>query len=91
MSNIREEYYMKELEKEKLKLEKIIEKYKDVINDLEFQIEFLPNKYKDNPNLLNTFLKLYSKKIECMKSSKLNPYFARIDFKDNEDNKPRCV
>ena len=80
---------MKELEKEKLKLEKIIEKYKDVINDLEFQIEFLPNKYKDNPNLLNTFLKLYSKKIERMKSSRLNPYFARIDFKDNEDNKTK--
>lgn len=82
---------MNELEKEKLKLEDVLEKYKEVIEDLELRIEFLPGKYRDNPYLLEDFLKMYSNKLELMKKSKEKPYFARIDFKiDGEDNTNEC-
>ena len=50
---------MNEFEKEKLKLEEVLEKYKEVIEDLELRIEFLPGKYRDNPYLLENFLKMY--------------------------------
>lgn len=80
-----------EFEKEKLKLEDVLGKYKEVIEDLELRIEFLPGKYRDNPYLLENFLKMYSNKLELIKKSKEKPYFARIDFKiDGEDNINEC-
>ena len=78
---------MTEFEKEELKLEDVLKKYEEVIEDLELRIEFLPGKYRDNPILLNNFLKMYSNKLELMKKSKNKPYFARIDFKNEEDEK----
>lgn len=76
---------MLEQKKEELKLKNVLEKYQEVIEDLELRIEFLPSKYRDNPLLLASFLEMYSRKLELMKKSKQKPYFARIDFKIDGD------
>ncbi len=82
---------MTEFEKEELKLEDVLKKYEDVIEDLELRIEFLPGKYRDNPYLLANFLSSYTTKLELMKKCKEKPYFARIDFKiDGEEKTHEC-
>ena len=78
---------MTELEIEKLKLDSILVSYDEIIEDLKLRNKSLPLKYKDNPDLLYSFSKLYTLKLELMKKCRNKPYFARIDFKSKDDLK----
>ena len=69
---------------EEQKLKEVLEKYKEVLEDLGLVIKTLPNKYANNPELLETLLKQYENKERVITEGLNKPYFARIDFKDDK-------
>ncbi|NLM63446.1 MAG: AAA family ATPase [Mollicutes bacterium] len=76
---------------EEAKLKEVIEKYQEAIEECELKIKSLPKNYRDNPNLLAELMHLNRTKLEVLKRSISKPYFARIDFKgDNEKQTDKC-
>ncbi len=78
---------MNELEKEKQYLKDVITRFSHLIEEYEIQIDKLPSQYKEDPYLLEHFLIMYSNKVKLLKKTKDKPYFARIDFKVDGENK----
>lgn len=72
---------------EETTLKNIIEKYKNVIEYYNLRIDILPKLYANNPTMLKEFFETYSKKLHLMKKNINKPYFARIDFISDEENK----
>ncbi|HHW69278.1 MAG TPA: DNA helicase, partial [Tenericutes bacterium] len=71
---------------EKNKLKEVIDLYKEAVEDYEFKLKKLPDLYKFDVNLLSNFTTQYKNKINVFKKSMMKPYFARIDFKANDEN-----
>ena len=69
---------------EKRKLDEILEQYKEVLEDLKLVIRSLPSKYQHNPEVLDALLRQYENKERVLTEGLKKPYFARIDFKDDE-------
>ncbi len=77
---------MEDLEYEKRKLEDV-EKELDEIKDGEEEIlKTLPKRYKSDPHLLSNLMSISATKISNIARMKEKPYFARIDFKENNKN-----
>lgn len=74
----------KEFQDEEQKLNEIITKYKEVIDYYDLKLEALPKLYANNPLMLESLLNSYYKKLTLMKKSIKKPYFARIDFKEDD-------
>lgn len=77
----------KTLLEEKNYLSKIIEKIDEISLDYKERIEILPKVYKNDPFLLSNLFHQYTSKLKLIKKIKEKPYFARIDFKNKEDEK----
>ena len=76
-----------DLQLEKSKLNEILEKYKELIEYYGLKVKAIPRIYANNPRMLENFLELYTEKLNAMEKNSLKPYFARIDFKRDEENK----
>ena len=75
-----------ELQKEKENLHNVIEKFKDVMHYYEQRIEVAPKVYKNDEAMINNAIEMYSEKIRLMRKSINKPYFARLDFaRDGEE------
>ena len=75
-----------ELQEENQKLIEIIRKYKEVIQYYHLRLEAIPKLYKNNPKMLENLLNSYAEKLDLMKKNIQKPYFARIDFaRDGEE------
>ncbi|MBQ7140221.1 MAG: AAA family ATPase [Bacilli bacterium] len=82
---------MEEIQIEREKLKTVLEQFKEVIEDYDLKIGALPRMYGQNPDLLANFLSMYTKKLELLKKTSDKPYFARIDFKDdNSQSVEQC-
>ncbi len=82
---------MSEFEKEKEYLKNVITRFKKLIDEYGIKLDKLPSRYSDNPYLLEQFLIMYSNKIKLLEKTKGKPYFARIDFKiDGDDKATEC-
>ena len=66
----------------KLTLKKVQEQIKDSF----LKLERIPKMYK-NERLIENLTKQYSDKVIFLEKTKDKPYFARIDFKNDEDSK----
>ncbi len=81
----------KELELENKHLKNVIKQYEEILQEDELRLEALPMRYGDDPFLLDAIMWQYEHKIYIMKNSIEKPYFARIDFKeDNTNNISQC-
>ncbi|MGM9879608.1 MAG: UvrD-helicase domain-containing protein [Bacilli bacterium] len=82
---------MNEFEKEKKKLKDVVSRFNTLIDEYEIKIEQLPSRFSDNPYLLEQFFSMYFNKMKLLEKVKEKPYFARIDFKiDKEDKIRKC-
>lgn len=77
----------KNLEEEKNYLSQTLERFQEIINYTEKKIKVLPNLYKDNPVLLESLLLQHNHRLKMLKRTEKKPYFARIDFQNQEDQK----
>ena len=73
-----------ELEKEKLK--EVVEKFKETIKYYELRAQAVPKLYKDNELMIENFINMYDEKMQKMFKTINSPYFARIDFKRENEN-----
>lgn len=76
---------MEEMEKEKQKLEEILKEYKEYIEDTTLEMNNIFKLYQDKEEALKK-KNLLEKKINVLKKNIEKPYFARIDFKNEEEN-----
>lgn len=76
---------MEEMEKEKLKLEEILKDYKEYIEDTTLEMN---NVFKLHPDKEEALKRKYflEKKLNVLKQNVEKPYFARIDFKNDNEN-----
>ena len=65
-------------------LSETIVKFQDVMEDIALLLQSLPQKYKNNEELLESLSLQYSNRYRVLKEALKNPYFARIDFKEEE-------
>lgn len=65
-------------------LNETITKFRDVMEDVALLLKNLPEKYKNNEELLESLSLQYSNRYRVIKEGLKNPYFARIDFKEEE-------
>lgn len=78
----------RKLEEEKLK--DTLDKFDEVIDDLEVTIDSISRNFKldaDNQYMLS---KMYKDKLRIVKSAMDRPYFARIDFTDKDGKEEVC-
>lgn len=73
--------YDKEFEQEKL--QETLAQYQEVLEELRLMMKALPNKYPNDSETLSVLLKKYENKERIMTEGLKKPYFARIDFKDD--------
>lgn len=73
-----------ELEKEKLK--EVVEKFKETIKYYELRAQAVPKLYKDNELMIENFINMYDEKMQKMFKTINSPYFARMDFKRENEN-----
>ena len=75
-----------EFQQEKEKLHNVLEKYEDIMQFYNSRIDAIPQIYKDDTTMINNSIEMYSEKIRLMKRSIDKPYFARLDFsRDGEE------
>ncbi len=75
-----------EFQKEKHNLEEILKKYKDIMEYYDLRLDAIPRIYKDNPIMMENSFKMYVGKLRIMQKNVNKPYFARIDFaRDGEE------
>ena len=77
----------KSFEEEKEYLKNTLDRFDDIISDTELKLKALPRMYGDNPTLLSNLMSGLEHRYALLKKTKNKPYFARIDFKDNEEEK----
>lgn len=75
----------KNFEEEKEYLEKTIKRFQKIIADTELRLDAVPRMHSDNPILLANLLSQYNQRLDLLKKTENKPYFARLDFKNNED------
>ena len=76
-----------ELEFEKEKLKETVHKFKETISYYEERAKAVPKLYKDNDIMIESLINMYDDKMRLIYKNMDKPYFARIDFKrDNEKN-----
>lgn len=76
----------KSFEIEKKYLQDTLLKFDSIINDTYLKIKSIPRMYQDNPVLLDSLLTHFENKERMLEKTKNKPYFARINFKEFEDN-----
>ena len=75
-----------EFQQEKENLHNVLEKYEDIMQFYNSRIDAIPQIYKDDTTMINNSIEMYSEKIRLMKRSIDKPYFARLDFsRDGEE------
>ena len=75
-----------EFQQEKETLHNVLEKYEDIMQFYNSRIDAIPQIYKDDTTMINNSIEMYSEKIRLMKRSIDKPYFARLDFsRDGEE------
>ena len=75
-----------EFELEKGKLKEVVEKFKETIKYYELRAQAVPKLYKDNELMIENFINMYDEKMQKMFKTINSPYFARIDFKRENEN-----
>lgn len=78
-----EEIYLSE----KKKLKEVLIEYKNIIEDYNQMMESLPRVNHDNPDLMISLMNQYGKKLDLLNKSINKPYFARIDFKSEDEKR----
>ena len=82
----KEEYVLEENN-----LDITIKRFQDIIDETRLKINVLPRIHANNPYLLEKMLKQYSNRLELLERTRKKPYFARLDFKnDNEEQIDKC-
>lgn len=71
-------------------LKETIQKFNDIIDDLSLLLKNLPEKYKNNEELLESLSLQYSNRYRVIKEGIKKPYFARIDFKEENGFNQKC-
>ena len=79
-----------DFEYEKEQLNNIIKQYQEVIEDTELSLNSLPALYKSNPEFLDNAIFTTKNKLNNLKANINKPYFARIDFADEQNKKDIC-
>lgn len=75
-----------DFQKEEENLKQIIKKYNEIMEYYDLRIEAIPKIYKNNPIMIENFIEMYSQKLRLMEKSIKKPYFARLDFaRDGEE------
>lgn len=75
-----------DFQKEEENLKQIIKKYNEIMEYYDLRIEAIPKIYKNNPIMIENFIEMYSEKLRLMEKSIKKPYFARLDFaRDGEE------
>jgi len=77
---------MTEFEYEQQKLDEILQKYIETLEDTKMYLNSLPKKFKGDPAVLYQQMAIYENKLRLMEKGKGKPYFARIDFKNESDD-----
>lgn len=76
-----------DFETEEENLKEILEKYKQVIEYYNLRLEAILNIYKKDTVMLENMLIMYSQKLNMMQKSVKKPYFARLDFARDGEQK----
>lgn len=76
----------KSFKEEEEYLKKTLERFQETIENTELRIEAIPRMYDDNPRLMANLLSQNHNRLNMLKRTWNKPYFARINFKNNEDN-----
>ena len=71
-------------------LNETIKQYEEVIEDTELNIKSLPALYRGNPELLDNAIFNAKIKLNNLKTNITKPYFARIDFINNDNKEDIC-
>ncbi|MEM1485668.1 UvrD-helicase domain-containing protein [Oscillospiraceae bacterium PP1C4] len=72
------------MEQEQMKLEEVLIKYRQGINDARLMMDGLPGIYRAQPDLLADMMMQTNNRIVHMERGLCKPYFARIDFTAKE-------
>lgn len=80
-----------EFQKEKTTLLEIIKKYNEVMEYYNLRIKAIPRIYSNNPSMIANFIEMYSEKIRMMEKSINKPYFARLDFNRDGEEKTEVL
>lgn len=75
-----------EFELENKHLKNVINQYEDILDNDELALEELPKRYSEDFFLLDAMMWQYEHRIYIMKNNIEKPYFARIDFKEENSN-----
>ena len=75
----------KSFKEEEKYLEDTLEKFEEAIETTELRLEAIPRMHADNPRLMDSLLRQYGNRLEMLKRTENKPYFARINFRNNED------
>ena len=75
----------KSFKEEEKYLEDTLEKFEEAIESTELRLEAIPRMHADNPRLMDSLLRQYGNRLEMLKRTENKPYFARINFRNNED------
>lgn len=79
------------IEEEQKYLQFTLRKFKEIIENTELRLQALPRMYRDNPVLLSNLMLQFQHKLDLLNKIQGRPYFARIDFKDEEEqNVEKC-
>lgn len=76
----------KDFQTEKEYLEKTIKRFQEIINTSDLRLDAIPRMYSDNPILVANLLSQLNKRLDLLKKTENKPYFARLDFKNDEDD-----
>lgn len=77
-------------EKEIKHLSDVVSKFEEVKEDVGLLLKSLPDKYKNNEELLESLSLQYSNFYRVLEAGIKKPYFARIDFQEETGNKEIC-
>ena len=76
-----------EFKQEKEKLQETIQKFKEVIEYYTQRTKVVEKLYKGNDVMIENFILMYDEKMHKIHKTLNNPYFARIDFRaENQNN-----
>ncbi len=81
---------MTNLEMEKEKLKSVQKMYQDLIFDYEAKMRNVAKVYKNDPIMQENLLNQFGSKVRMLNKYIDNPYFGRIDFKNEYNKKDIC-
>ena len=79
-----------EFDKETKKLEEIKNTFNDLTHEYEIKIQNAIKEHKKNPLLYSALIDQYNNKLTMLKKQINNPFFGRIDFKNDNDEEWIC-